>query len=541
MWGYDDDDNGSRFAYRPNSRDDREKSRRSGFRRDGTRGQGRGGVTGGDNVMWGKQKRRKVSRDREDAIKAKRFRGDNFRKGRDTEGARGRGHDGERGAGREVGGQRGSNRGGPFRQRYDRQHDGQRGVRPRGRCQRGDHVAQNAARSRREGYRTRENTRYGQTQGKYPNIQSNFRPLSSTLLIEILEKDPSEAATELGSLKGSLQASLNEDSMDEVQQHRLWGALAFICGALGTEQTVIMLLTMALESKLCRQHLLTFLTNLRRPRENIDARRLNLLKNVITVFHSAMQSLPSRASDLKVAVTLISDAVADMDEDDKRDDIMESIKSLSSHNEDIEKERERKRQMDRISKNPPPDDFRQQDILPTVKELQPGYKPFLRPHLTSGVYADADHYLDVQFRLLKEDFVYPLRNGISEYLTFKKANPERRAKLQDVRIYEEAHYVKSVRDFSGISHYMAFKKLPRVRWQTTKRLMYGSLLILSTDDFKSYVFATVAKRDVEELEKGMVAIALVDQEDASCLHNKNFVMAESSVFFGAYRPVLLGL
>ncbi|XP_030831537.1 NFX1-type zinc finger-containing protein 1-like [Strongylocentrotus purpuratus] len=382
---------------------------------------------------------------------------------------------------------------------------------------------------------------YGQTQGKYQKNQGNFRPLSSRLLIEILDKDPSEAATELGSLTGNLQAGLNEDSMDEVRQHLIWEALAFICGALGAEQTVIMLLTMTLDSKLCRQHLLTFLTNLRRPGENISERRCNLLKNVITAFQSAMQRLPSRASDLKVAVTLISDAVADMDQEDKRDDIMESIKSLSSHIEDIEKERERKRQMDCISRNPPPDDFRQQDILPTVKELQPGYQPFLRPHLARGVYADADHYLDVQFRLLKEDFIYPLRNGISEYLTFKKANPDRKAKVQDVRIYEEVHYEKSVRDFSGISHYMAFKMLPHVRWQSTKRLIYGSLLILSTDDFKSYIFATVAKRDVEDLEKGMVAIALVDREEASCLLNKSFVMAESSVFFEAYRPVLLGL
>ncbi|XP_030846999.1 NFX1-type zinc finger-containing protein 1-like [Strongylocentrotus purpuratus] len=383
--------------------------------------------------------------------------------------------------------------------------------------------------------------KYGQTQGKYRKNQGNFGPLSSRLLIEILEKDPSEAATELGSLKGNLQAGLNEDSMDEVRQHLFWDALAFMCGAVGAEQTVIMLLTMAMDSKLCRQHLLTFLTKVKRPEEKIDERRLKILKNVTTVFFSAMQSLPSRASDLKVAVTLISDAVSDMDQDDKRDDIMKSIKSLSNHIEVIEKERDTKRQMDRISKNPPPDDFRQQDILPTVKELQPGYQPFLRPHLTRGVYADADHYLDVQFRLLKEDFIYPLRNGISEYLTFKKANPDRRAKLQDVRIYEEAHYKKSVRDFSGISHYMAFKKLPHVRWYSTKRLMYGSLLILSTDDFKSFIFATVANRDVEDLEKGMVAIALVDREDASCLLNKRFVMAESSVFFEAYRPVLLGL
>ena len=61
--------------------------------------------------------------------------------------------------------------------------------------------------------------RYVQTQGRYPKNQGNFRPLSSRLLREILEKDPSEAATELGSLKGNLQAGLNEDLMNEVQQH----------------------------------------------------------------------------------------------------------------------------------------------------------------------------------------------------------------------------------------------------------------------------------------------------------------------------------
>ncbi|XP_030831533.1 NFX1-type zinc finger-containing protein 1-like [Strongylocentrotus purpuratus] len=513
---------------------DNSKWRRQNWR-EGSRERGNammGESIWGDNSKWRRQNWREGSRDRGDTMMDESFRGHKFRRAvLDPEGEREKGYDGER---------RAENTGGPFRQRYnDRQQDGPRYVPARGRGQRGGHMDQNAA--RRKGYRTQENTRYGQTQGKYPNNRGYFRPLSSRLLSEILEKDPTEAATELGSLKGNLRVGLNEDSMDEVRQHLFWEALAFICGALGAEQTVIMLLTMSLDSKLCRQHLLTFLTNLRRPGENIDARRLNLLKNVITVFQSAMQSLPSRASDLKVAVTLISDAVADMDEDDKRDDIMESIKSLSSHNEDIEKERERKKQMDGISKNPPPDDFRQQDILPTAKELQPGYQPFLRPHLTRGVYADADHYLDVQFRLLKEDFIYPLRKGISEYLSFKKTNPDKRAKLQDVRIYEEAYYDKSVRDFFGISHYMAFKRIPLVRWHSTKRLMYGSLLILSTDDFKSYIFATVAKRDVQDLEKGMVAITLVDKEDASCLHNKSFVMAESFVFFEAYRPVLLGL
>ena len=169
MWSDDDnDENGGRFAYRPNSRDDRGRGRQRRFRRGGTRGQGRGGAPGGDNAMWRRENRREGSRDRGDATMPDRFRRDNFhRGGRDTDGARGRGHDGERGDGRKVGGERGGNRGGPFRQRYnDRQQDGQRGVLARGRGQRGGHgqtggpMDQDVGRSTREGYRTQENTRY---------------------------------------------------------------------------------------------------------------------------------------------------------------------------------------------------------------------------------------------------------------------------------------------------------------------------------------------------------------------------------------------
>nr|XP_054769133.1 NFX1-type zinc finger-containing protein 1-like [Lytechinus pictus] len=378
--------------------------------------------------------------------------------------------------------------------------------------------------------------------GKYSKSQAvSSESLSSKFLLEIIHKEPSEAATELGSLKAFLQSDLNKDPMDELRQCLFWKVLAFICGALGADQTVIMLLTMTLNSKLCCRHLRTFLTKLRRPGEEICERRSTMLRNISTVFLSTTQSLPSRASDIKVPVTLMSDLVSEMYEDEIRNELMESIKSLDSHIEDIEKEIERQRQIDRVSKNPPPNDFRHLEILPKVEEIQTGYQPFLRPHLTRGVYIDANHYLDVQFRLLKEDFIYPLRNGISEYVTFKKNNPNGRAKPQDVRIYEEVHYTYSSHDNSGISHYLSFKNLPHVNWNSSKRLMYGSLLMLSTDDFKSFILATVAQRDIEGLEEGRVAVSLVDRENVSCLLNKMFVMAESSIFFEAYRPVLLGL
>ena len=48
--------------------------------------------------------------------------------------------------------------------------------------------------------------------------------------------------------------------------------------------------------------------------------------------------------------------------------------------------------------------------------MQSVEKTYLRPIKTEGSYDDTSHYLDVQFRLLKEDLVYPLREGIKELI-----------------------------------------------------------------------------------------------------------------------------
>ena len=64
---------------------------------------------------------------------------------------------------------------------------------------------------------------------------------------------------------------------------------------------------------------------------------------------------------------------------------------------------------------PPPEDFRSIPVIPTIQELLSGEKAFLRPSLIKGQYPSAQDYLDVHFRLLREDFVDPLREGIQQY------------------------------------------------------------------------------------------------------------------------------
>ena len=58
----------------------------------------------------------------------------------------------------------------------------------------------------------------------------------------------------------------------------------------------------------------------------------------------------------------------------------------------------------------PPEDFRNLSVNPTFDELF-NRKPFLREIKTKGPFKDLSHYLDVNFRLLKEDFMNELRQG----------------------------------------------------------------------------------------------------------------------------------
>lgn len=57
--------------------------------------------------------------------------------------------------------------------------------------------------------------------------------------------------------------------------------------------------------------------------------------------------------------------------------------------------------------------FRDIDIWPCSKEILSDDLIVIRPNIINGKYAGGvDHYLDIQFRLLREDFVRPLREGI---------------------------------------------------------------------------------------------------------------------------------
>jgi hypothetical protein len=192
----------------------------------------------------------------------------------------------------------------------------------------------------------------------------------------------------------------------------------------------------------------------------------------------------------------------------------------------------------------PPDDFRKIPTYPTVSEIRSAEAPFLRKNIIFGAYRDVDHYLDVQYRLLREDFVCPLREGLKTLQEYKEKNIPL-GRLSDIRFYSNVRVQTTYCTNRCVLYRISFdvSRFYRVRWESSKRLIFGSLVGLSRDDFQNIAFGTVAARQPEDLQKGLVDICFED-ENAYLLDLNPYTeyqMVECSAYFEAFRHTLEGL
>lgn len=78
------------------------------------------------------------------------------------------------------------------------------------------------------------------------------------------------------------------------------------------------------------------------------------------------------------------------------------------------------------------------------------------------------------------------------------------------------------------------KEFKAIRWDKSKRLLVGSLLLFTSDFFKTSYYATVAGRNVDELKKGILSIVW-EGEAPLWDRDEEYVMLECEVYFEAYR------
>ncbi|XP_072540909.1 NFX1-type zinc finger-containing protein 1 [Salminus brasiliensis] len=473
-------------------------------------------------------------------------------------GAGGRGRGGGPGAGRGPEGgreeavrgrgeRRGENRGNPWPD-VQRGRDGG-GMDQGGRGERGGG----------EGQRGRGGHRRGNSRDVTPEI----RRIGYKTLEELLEKDSSEVAITLSSSAG-LKALLDERTMrlDLVQL-----LCQVLCKAFQSryDHKIVLHLAQVVKDSAFLQTVLPHYVTGMMTNYSVYARKeqyplhlgniISLLSDIVSMFpSSSVRSVSMLVALLKPVVNFLRasgiEIQATLEED------LEKIQAMVDHLQ--EKAREGTLRSDNYTilmgneDTPPGDeDFKNMTIYPTPEEFQPDQKPFLRANIMSQSYPSTHVYLDTHFRLLREDFVRPLREGIQELFrsqydeTLSKV-PMRKRRFDDIRVYFDTQLIVPLCTSTGIAYRVQFDPRPLefVRWENSKRLLYGSLVCLSLDNFETFLFATVSDRDPKLLRKGQVQLSFSKDSRAELARiqtSQSFLMVETTAYFEAYRYVLEGL
>ena len=265
-----------------------------------------------------------------------------------------------------------------------------------------------------------------------------------------------------------------------------------------------------------------------------------LIERLIKVFNKYLMHLPSSYAD--PPYDLLRETL-DQTNIDGKDELKNQLDDFKQRRDDIikaEREKHGRRYTNKTGQKPP-NDFRDMPICPTIKEIKSQERPFLRKNIKKGRYEDVEHYLDVQFRLLREDFLEPLREGIYEITH----NIPRGQRNQLMKCYQGVRITGKELTLSGIIYRVQFdvSKFPMTRWAHSKRLIFGSFLCFSKDNFETMLFATVANRDPKDLQKGRFDIQFIEEQNIFDIEKRQqeYQMVESPTFFEAYRHVLKGL
>lgn len=108
-------------------------------------------------------------------------------------------------------------------------------------------------------------------------------------------------------------------------------------------------------------------------------------------------------------------------------------------------------------------------IYPTPEEFVEDHRPFLRPSIISQPYTNTLIYLDTHFRLMREDLVRQLREGIQflRQMQMEADNPKLEKKhFDDVLVYFDVKVEAPKCMLSGLAYAVKFDVQPlKVRWK----------------------------------------------------------------------------
>ncbi|XP_030764249.1 NFX1-type zinc finger-containing protein 1-like isoform X2 [Sitophilus oryzae] len=270
----------------------------------------------------------------------------------------------------------------------------------------------------------------------------------------------------------------------------------------------------------------------------------NFYKNLLLLATTVHEMIPSYSENIYRILTTLNVFIPLIEEQHAMH-ISDGIKGSLKHllfvlKKDIECLQRKPSQKDKIvvDELEPPDDFRKIAVVPTAKEILMEESPYLRANIINGAYKNYDHYLDIQFRLLREDFVSPLRRGIQNFLFNEDKEKQERRKLENIRFYKNVMFLNAepINENYCYKVQFDFSKKNTSSFENSKRFMFGSLICFTNDNFQTLLFGKVVERDVNLLNGGIVVIGF--ESNVNIDFKTTYLMIESSIYFEPYFHVL---
>ena len=269
------------------------------------------------------------------------------------------------------------------------------------------------------------------------------------------------------------------------------------------------------------------------------------IQDLCVLFHSMLTKFQSLAWDCLPIDELYETVKRSTEESiSHTSDFIEKVEELCKMRDQIRNAcLEMKSKVDRDNSK-----FRLIPILPEWEEIKEdnGISDEVRPNKISVPYKDWMEYYDIQFRLIREDFIAPLRRGVAAFL-----QGERGRKNRDVHIYRSAKIFSQVTmKGRGICFRVKFdvSSLQEFIWENSKRLQFGSLLCFipmgSVARGDAAMFAIVADDNIAELKEGKIFVNFKRDPAEVIAHIRDktmFEIVESTLYFEAFGPILYSL
>ncbi|XP_068092743.1 NFX1-type zinc finger-containing protein 1-like [Hyperolius riggenbachi] len=380
------------------------------------------------------------------------------------------------------------------------------------------------------------------------NPSKREKKFDSSTIAELSKLESAEITMELAAPGNGLEEFLNKDTMAFPVVE---GFLKILIKAIEYEATQknLMLILLQIQGSVFLKKVLPF--HILEYSKTMMEQNKTFFENTVCLITELSSHFPSKSfAEVSILVTLLEKAFTEQEINGVIicADVKKKLKDLRTYVQHLQqKQLEGILKSDNFSCNMenPTEDFRQLSIFPTHEDIYLSQNPLIRPNIVDGSYANAKSYLDTHYRLLREDFVRPLRDGILQLVTLNNEDLIK-AKFDDINVYLNTHISTPMCIKKGIVHEVKFNKehFKHVTWETSRRLLYGSLVCLSQDNFNTMLFATVADRDVDDLNKGIIVLMFTDesrQKLAEYSLDDTFLMVEATVYFVAYRHVLEGL